>query len=216
MTEIIGIILAAGMSKRMGCNKLLLPFHGIPMLQHSINAARASKLTRVLLIVPDEAGAQEMLSHLDTSECIVLYNALRHLGQAESLKLAISYILDFICEEMKTVQGAMVLLGDQPFVTASIINDLLDKACAHRQAWIIPQRRATVGTKNERGNPVIIPADEFGRVLQIQGDSGARVLLDNSPFPVHFVHTKHAAPFMDIDTPEMYSYFMENSKCIDE
>ncbi len=211
MSHIIGIILAAGMSKRMRRNKLLLPFHGMPMLQHVINAAKTSQLAQVLIIIPDEIDketqnyTQDMLTALDTSQCTILRNSLRHLGQAESLKVGVEYACKLNAQNTLKIQGAMVLLGDQPFLTANILDQLIDKALAHPQTWVIPHRITAAKNSEERGNPVIIPSNEFSRVLQIQGDSGARVLIDNSRYPRQFVEINDTAPFIDIDTPEMYA-----------
>ncbi len=206
MTHIIGIILAAGMSKRMGDNKLLLPVQGIPMLQHVINAAKNSWLTKVLLIVANNVEAHDMLNYLDTENCIILPNPKRHLGQSESLKVGIQYTL---CETKPKISGAMVLLGDQPFITTQIINSLIKKAELHPENWIIPLKKSKklkkINSKGLRGNPVIIPSDEFIRVLDLEGDTGARVLVNDSLCHKHFVEMDETAPFEDIDTPKAYA-----------
>ncbi len=199
-SKTVGVILAAGMSTRMGKNKLLLPFKGVPLLQHVINAARGSRLAQLALVLPAYEDAQEMLNILDVSDCKLLYNPLRHLGQAESLKLGIEH---FVLGSSPDVQGAMIFLGDQPFLTAQTVNLLI--AQAQPQSWVIPQQVNKNGEYGQRGNPVIIPSQEFSRVLQLEGDTGARTLLQSTLFPKNFVEIEEDAPFVDIDTPEEYA-----------
>ena len=52
-----GVILAAGLGRRMGTVKQLLPFRGRPLLQHVIDAARASRLENMLLVLGSKIGS---------------------------------------------------------------------------------------------------------------------------------------------------------------
>ncbi len=214
-SHVIGIILASGASSRMGQNKLALPVQGKAMLQHVLDAAHGSRLRDVLLILPsmeEQAMAQECVhkeamakNHawelaLQKGRAVVLRNPLRDLGQVESLKVGIQHIL---MHAQPAAMGAMVLLGDQPFITSAHIDFLLDYAKASPQAWIIPES----AHNGQRGNPVIIPSMEFSRVMDLEGDTGARPLLATSLLEKCFVKMSDTAPFCDIDTPEMYEKY---------
>ncbi len=204
-STISGIILASGASKRMGCNKLALKIHDKPMLQHVIDAALASCLCEVVVIFPDtgfESSSQQAsyIAGLCLEGCKVLYNPLHGLGQSESLKVGIQHM---VMHASPSLTGAMVLLGDQPFVTPTIIDTLVERAGAAPTSWVIPQR----ASDGQKGNPVIIPSVEFARVLELYGDTGARPLLHTTLFEKCYVTMDDDAPFVDIDTPEMYAKY---------
>ncbi len=205
-STVSGIILASGASKRMGCNKLALKIHNKPMLQHVIDAALASCLREVIVVFPEAERAStsshaSYISELNLDGCIVLYNPLCELGQSESLKVGVQHV---VMHALPALSGAMVLLGDQPFVTPNIIDTLVEQSRMAPTSWVIPQRAGD----GQKGNPVIIPSVEFARVLELCGDTGARPLLQNTLFEKRFVTMDEDAPFVDIDTPEMYAKYV--------
>ena len=190
-STISGIILASGFSKRMGQNKLIMPINKIPMIQHVINAAKNSCLKEVIIVFPDMDTILKNV--LNFESCILLKNPLCALGQAESIKVGIQHLIN---HPHPNLAGAMVLLGDQPFINPTIINRLILESEKYPMTWTIPIRKQN----GQRGNPVIIPSVEFNRVLEIQGDTGARVLMDTSLFKQNFIAMDDDAPFIDIDT----------------
>ena len=82
-TNVSGIILAAGQASRMGRDKLSLPFRGLPLLQHIVNAARLSSLNDVTVVLPKKSGLEKIL---DLTGRSVVTSTKRELGQAESLQ----------------------------------------------------------------------------------------------------------------------------------
>ncbi len=210
MRGISGIVLASGSSKRMGCNKLALLHEGKPLLQHVIDVALASSLRELIVVLPSYEEAQDAQAwkaqqafeeHINFDGCTVRRNPLHSLGQAESLKVGVEHL---IMHASPDLTGAMVFLGDQPFIQQSTVHALLQAAQEAPTSWIVPQRVED----GLRGNPVIIPAVEFVRVLQLCGDTGARPLLANSLFPVVTVPiSSDQGPFVDIDTPQAYEKY---------
>ncbi len=211
---IYGLILASGFSSRMGKNKLLLPWPAAslsknaqrPLLQYVVDAAKRSLLDKVIVVLPEQ-GAESgdaLRRQVDFSDCIVLENPLRSLGQAEALKTGIQHV---VMHSSPQIQGAMILLGDQPFLTAKTLNTLIATAKEQPQSWIIPCKQSESGQGLQRGNPVIIPSVEFSRVLQLEGDTGARGLLKSSLFSQKFVPLQEQGPFIDIDTQQAYEKY---------
>ncbi len=232
--KISGIILASGFSSRMGCNKLLLPWPcppahepsiSLPLLQYVVDTAKQSRLDEVLVVLPEqgtEAG-DALRQVVDFSDCKVLENPLRSLGQAEALKVGIQHVLmhsAHVCTDaqehmqedlQESMHGAMILLGDQPFLQPQTLDTLITAAQENPQSWILPVQESAMTSSQEKvfrqGNPVIIPSVEFSRVLQLEGDTGARVLHKNSLFPKVYVPIAEQGPFIDIDTKEMYEKY---------
>jgi len=193
-SNVAGIILAAGTASRMGRDKLLLPFKGIPLVQHVLNTARASRLTSVTVVLPEDSLLEERLSH---TGCIIAHSLYRHEGQAESLKAGLRSI-------PQQAQGAMILLGDLPLLTAETINTLITASAEKPDHWIIPMQQG------RRGNPVIIPSSSFEKVLTLAGDTGARPLLSLPDTLKHTVELTETGPFFDIDTPQQYETLLSN------
>ncbi len=213
-SHIYGLILASGLSSRMGKNKLLLPWPADslskkaqrPLLQYVVDAAKQSFLDKILVILPEQGteSGDALRSQVDFSGCTVLENPLRALGQAEALKTGIQHV---VMHSSPQIQGAMILLGDQPFLTAETLNTLIVTAKGQPQSWIIPCKQSESEQEPQRGNPVIIPSVEFSRVLQLEGDTGARVLLKSSLFCQKFVPLQEQGPFIDIDTQQAYEKY---------
>ncbi|KAF1075639.1 NTP transferase domain-containing protein [Halodesulfovibrio sp. MK-HDV] len=190
---ITGVILAAGTSTRMGRDKLSLSFRGKPIVQHVINAARESLLDSIVVVLPVDS---ELESQLDLAKCTVVYSPRRTAGQAESLKAAIRSLPD-------DTQGAMALLGDLPLLTPEVINHLIWSFSQEPHNWVIPMQEGM------RGNPITIPQQWFEKVLELEGDTGARPLLATPRLPIRLVKINEIGPFVDVDTEEQYELLLK-------
>ena len=190
---ISGIILAAGTSTRMGRDKLSLPFRGKPIVQHVIDAARDSLLETVTVVLPEQS---ELEALLNLDDCEVVYSKERTKGQAESLKAGISSIENH-------AQGAMALLGDLPLLSPEVINHLVWAFSQEPHNWVIPMQEGM------RGNPITIPSQWFDKVMELQGDTGARALLSTPRLPIRLVKINEIGPFIDVDTEQQYQMLLK-------
>lgn len=189
-----GIILAAGKATRMGRDKLSLPFRGIPIVQHVINAARASMLSNVTVVLPENSMLE---STLDLKGCDVVLSPDRNKGQAESFKAGLRNVKD-------RVQGAMFFLGDQPLITPETIDRLVWAFSQEPQCWVAPIQEGM------RGNPITIPSGWFDKALELEGDTGARPLLAAPGLTLRLVRIHEVGPFLDVDTDHEYQQLLKN------
>ncbi len=185
-----GIILAAGKSRRMGKNKLLLPFQDKPILQHVIDAATNSSLSPLILVVGPEH--EEILSHIKTGTASVVENHDHAGGYAFSLKTGLNTLTT-------PCNGAMFLLGDQPLVTSTTIEALISAFQKEPHRWIAPT------WQGQRGNPVITPASWFDRIHALHGDIGPREHLRDPAANLKLVKVDDRGVIFDIDGPEDYA-----------
>lgn len=192
ITNVSGIILAAGKASRMGRDKLSLPFRGMPMLQHVINAARNSSLKDVTVVIPTGSALPDTV---DMAGCTVV-EADRDLGQAESLKAGLRAVCDHS-------DGAMVLLGDQPLVSADAIDMLTGAFAQQPECWVAPVQEGM------RGNPITIPSAWYPKVFELEGDTGARPLLGSPGLALRLVRIHEVGPFLDVDTELEYQRLVE-------
>ncbi len=173
----------------MGVNKLLLPFHGKPVLQHVVDAAHKSSLSPLVLVLGSESDA--IRSQIKSGTALLVENRDYSSGYGSSLQAGLR-ALDEPCT------GAMFLLGDQPLVTTKTIEALLTAFLKEPCRWVAPSWRG------QRGNPVITPASWFDRIFALVGDTGPRKHLKDPAARLKLVEVEDEGVVFDIDSPEDY------------
>ncbi|MEL7430740.1 MAG: NTP transferase domain-containing protein, partial [Pseudomonadota bacterium] len=180
------IILAAGQSRRMGdANKMSVEIGGKAMVRHVAEAAVASGVSQTLVVTGHEPDVvHEALSGLDVG---FVHSPRFNEGLSQSLAAGISALDD-------KITGAVILLGDMPFITSGMINEMLEAGGTSRSI--------VMATHNgKRGNPVLWPSRFFQALTQIEGDTGARHVIGMHSHEVVEVELGEAAA-LDLDTPE--------------
>lgn len=169
-----GIVLAAGASTRMGRPKQLLPLGGRPLLQRTLDQAAAACLDELILVLGHRAAEiRDALDLPDPSRCRVVVNEHYRGGQAGSLRLGLR-------SADPAAAAAAILLGDQPLVTAGLIDRVVR---AYREAGARAARPMYVGAGGERvpGHPVLLGRATWAELERLGGDRGARDLLAAHP-----------------------------------
>jgi molybdenum cofactor cytidylyltransferase len=187
--SIAAIVLAAGRSTRMGgANKLLADIGGRPMVRGVVEAALASKACPILVVTGHQAASvSTALGGLDVT---FLDNPDYAVGLSSSLKAGIRAVPG-------DCDGALVLLGDMPRITAAHLDHLIAAFRAE------PGSVISVPTHDgRRGNPVLWPRAHFAEMLQLEGDAGAKRLLAAHAGDVREIDLGTEAIFADVDTPE--------------
>ncbi len=187
-SSIAGVIMAAGLSSRFDGNKLLAPFGGKPLIAWTVEAALASRLSRVAIVLGHEGDAvRAAIAELMAEDRIVdVVNEDYRDGQSRSVVAGLNAVRG-------NCSGAMFLVGDQPSLTADIINALI---AAHTRDGTGICHPSANGV---RCNPVIFAERFFPDILALTGDNGARALIDAHPEAVTAVEFADDTPFRDID-----------------
>lgn len=185
--RVAALVLAAGRSTRMGAeNKLLLPVDGVPMALRAVMAARASRATSVTVVLGHEAGAVE--AALAGSGAGFARNPDPAQGMSGSLRVGITALAD-------DIDAVVVLLGDMPRITAAHVDRLIEAFDPAQPAIIVPEHQG------RRGNPVLWPRAFFAEMCALEGDQGARGLIERHPERVVRVAVDDEAIFIDVDRP---------------
>jgi molybdenum cofactor cytidylyltransferase len=186
-----GMILAAGLSTRMGRQKLLIKIDGIAVIARVVRAALESRLNRVVLVTgPTNSESLESLGPENThARLLIAVNEFPEAGMSSSLKTGMMMVT-------KGTLGIMVILGDQPFLTSEIINRLLDEFKKQTDRIVAPL------VQGRRSNPVIFPADLFPELRMVSGDIGGKSVLQRNLERVVGIEMGGYYDDKDLDTPE--------------
>jgi len=197
--KIGSLILAAGQSKRMGqSNKLLLPFGGDTVLSHVCRQIEAAGLKNIFVVTGHEKAAIEKA--LTRHDITFFHNDLFEEGMSSSVKLGISSLPD-------DLDAVIILLGDMPNISADILKRLMAAYHpAEGRLIIIPTH------KGKRGNPILWDREFFDEFDKLEGDRGAKILLNEYSDYIEEVEVGSEAIFLDIDTFDAYESVMEKLK----
>jgi molybdenum cofactor cytidylyltransferase len=190
--QIAAVVLAAGMSTRMGTNKLLLEITGEPLVRRVVRAAEESRARPIVVVTGRDGSA--ISAALAGVAAKIVHNARYRDGLSTSLGTGIG--------EISESDGAIVLLGDMPGITASLIDRMI--------AAFVPGRSICVATyRGKRGHPVLFDRRFYPALQSISGDIGARHVVAANEETVSEVDADDEAPLIDVDTPEDLARFLE-------
>lgn len=185
---IAGVVLAAGLSRRMGRPKLLLPLDGRPLIRRTVEALAAARLADLVVVIPPESDA--LRAALDGLSVRFAVNPAPEAGQAGSVVAGVAALAP-------GTTAALIALGDQPDLPHAVLSGLLERHRAAGAAIVAPRYR------EGRGNPVLFTAAVFPELLRLTGDQGARAIVDADAARVALVPFDLPMP-RDVDTPEDY------------
>ncbi|MFT7139395.1 MAG: molybdenum cofactor cytidylyltransferase [Candidatus Azotimanducaceae bacterium] len=187
------IILAAGSSRRFGDDKRrsTLP-SGQILLEESIRKT-ASVIDEVMVVLRfgDKDFAKELEQRIDSDDIKYYCAPDSAKGMGHSLANSITKVKDW--------DAALVFLGDMPFVQAETVESLLAEyefRKKDRSPIVIPVRHG------KRGHPVLFANKYFDEISAIEGDNGAKTVIDAHPNQVFKVEVEDLGVIRDIDTPE--------------
>lgn len=183
---IAAVVLAAGRGERFGGEKVVAELHGIALVRHVVDRLRLAGLSPVIVV----AGASSVAVRdaLLGTDADVVENPRPDDGMSASLRIGV--------EALPEECGAfLVALGDQPLLDAGVVRALTDTWRDSNAAAVVPVYR------DGRGNPVLFDATMRRRLRALEGDAGARALLEAMGDRVVRVAVEADAP-RDVDTPD--------------
>ena len=195
MTRVAAIVLAAGQSSRFRAGggpdltKLVAKLDGKPIVRRAVEPALAAKARPVVVVTGYARDLVEAaLASLDVQ---LVFNPKFASGLASSLIVGLSAI-------PRDVVGALVLLGDMPWIEPRLIDALTDAFLARKDALA-----AVPSHKGRRGNPLLLGQGLFEAAMRLTGDEGARGLIGAlSASELVEVETPDTGVTFDIDTPD--------------
>ena len=183
----MGVVLAAGASRRMGRPKQTLPFGETTLLGHVVADIERSSLDQVIVVVEPELAAQ--VPGLTDGRSRLVAPAMRGDGCSGSLHAGLA--------EADDCEAVMLLLGDMPGVAAGVI-DAVAADWRRSRPWGM-----VTSYRDELGHPFVFARDALPDLLELHGDKGVWKLLDRHPDRVEWSSQPLERP-TDIDTDVDY------------
>lgn len=186
--DFVTVVLAAGSGLRFGGAKQLAPVAGRPLITWAVDAALASGLERVVVVLGHQGD--EVAGVLPSSQRLeIIRNPHHEQGMGASLALAARWCLANKSEVMA------VLLGDQPLVQAETISQVA------RAAQASPSGAAAASIDGRRTHPIAFSRKHFAELADLSGDQGGRALLDRLGDALSLVPADPASG-LDVDHPQ--------------
>ena len=182
---ITAIVLAAGAATRFGRTKQIERVGGKPLAQHAIDAAAAAGVDEIVVVLGHDAERVRAALRLPAAARWVL-NPAYESGMASSLAAGLR-------AADPASDAAVVLMADQPGITAWHVRDLVDAFHARRSPIVRLRFRTGPG-------PALLSRDLWGEASALEGDVGARVLMERHPERVEEIDAGGDAP-TDVDVP---------------
>ncbi|MDC0247565.1 nucleotidyltransferase family protein [Pelagibacteraceae bacterium] len=198
---ISSILLAAGLSSRMkGENKLIKEIKGIPLINYSIKNILASSVDEIVVVTGYESEKVENIIGKHKKIKFV-YNKDFKNGISSSIKKGLNTISN-------KAEAFFICLGDMPNVNQNIYNKLIKSRfnynkklrLEHKKEIIIP----TFDGKN--GNPVLFSKFMKDKIMLIEGDSGAKNIIELNKNKVLNVSFDNEAVILDFDIQEHFNF----------
>ena len=159
------IILAAGSSSRLGKPKQNLIFQGQTLLQRAIQNALSSVCQSVIVVLG--GNAEIIQPTIEEQPVPVIYNPGWAEGMGSSIRLGITELQ----KANPNVKSAILMLCDQPFADAAIINQLIQKRSSSGKTIVASTYDGITGS------PALFDHSHFDELLQLTGNNGAKKLL---------------------------------------
>jgi len=183
------VVLAAGRSSRMGeRNKLLSEIEGKALVERVVDALLETEIRPVVVVTGHERAAVE--ERLCGREVRCVTNERYAEGISQSIGVGVEAL------ESEVLDGAMIVLGDMPWVKAEDFEALVEA--------FDPESGASICVPvygDRRGNPVLWAAEFFPELRALSGDVGARALLKLHGARVRRVQCSSDGIVRDVDEP---------------
>jgi molybdenum cofactor cytidylyltransferase len=197
MVTISAILLGAGESKRMGRDKLSLPWGKETVLEHCLRILLRSEVQEVILVISNLAQWKQ--NRYDHPKIKVVLNRRYREGMSTSIRKGLQALDD-------RSQGVLIALGDQPRLKTRTINCLIHAFAIGKGKIVIPS------FQTKMGHPVIFHRQYERELKRLKGDVGGRSIIERHSQEVKRVRIRSEGVIKDIDTRKDYGRELKRRK----
>ena len=187
--NISGILLAAGLSTRMGEPKQLLPFGESTIVETVVDSMLGAKFEEIIVVVGHRSD--EIQKQLGTRTIKTVFNPEYRDGMLTSAQAGV--------RALEGSDAFALMLVDQPFITSALTDQVVDAYLQTRKGIAVPSYNY------KRGHPVIFDYKYARDILALTPESGGvRTLFKKYSHDIHYVMVDTDSVLRDIDNPEDY------------
>jgi molybdenum cofactor cytidylyltransferase len=194
---ISAILLAAGESLRMkGANKLSKEIDDVPVIKYAVKNILGSSIDELIIVLGHEKSIIENIIEKN-KKIKFIYNENYKSGMASSIKKGLNNI-------SKNSEAFFICLGDMPNVNQNIYNKLIKSRYNYNKKLSSEKKKEIIVPTFERknGNPILFSKFMTKEVLNIDGDVGAKEILELNKNKILYVPIKNSGITLDFDTEE--------------
>jgi len=197
------VVLAAGESRRMGTQKLLMPYGKQTVVEAVVSTAEASRVDRVMIVLG--ADKEEVRSAVEPAAerergVVFTVNEDHALGMLSSIQAGFRALPE-------DAEAAVVMLGDQPFLPARVVDAVVSAYRESGRGIVVPVY------EDRRGHPLLVDMKHRAEVLRLDPAVGLRQLLRAHVEDVLEVEVGEPSILRDLDTPQDYQDGVKPTFC---
>ncbi len=193
---IVGIVLSAGESSRMGRPKALLPIEGQTFLERIVAALKKTQVGKIIVVLGHDAeNMTREIKHLPVE---VLINSDYQLGQLSSLQTAVRHL-----QSDEHCDGMLVHLVDHPYIDGKLVDLMIERFYESTKLIVVPRYQG------KRGHPVIFSRSLFGELLDAPIEQGAKAVVNAHAKETLEIAAGDEGVTIDIDTPDEYRHHVK-------
>ena len=189
---IAAIVPAAGMSTRMGRNKLLLAFKGKALIAQAVDTLLESEVDEIIVVLGHEAD--KVKEKLRGKQVTFVENSNYRQGMGTSIRAGLGAV-------SSGATAIMIYLADQPLLEPEDVKRLIGAFADAREqgkSIVVPFFHG------QRGNPVILDSSYKEAILDVVGEVGCKRVIKRNPDKVLVVEMETDHVVRDVDSIEDY------------
>lgn len=189
--QIAALVLAAGLSSRMGTTKALLPWqNGQTVIAHILGQLRQAGLLNILVVTGHQASEIEQTAQNFNTRFV--HNPDYANGEMLlSMQAGLAALPETTC-------ASLIVLGDQPQIQAPIVAQIIQAYIQRPAPIIIPS------FEMRRGHPMLIERQLWPEILALPIGFAAREVINRHSAEIHYVTVGNDSILRDMDTPQEY------------
>jgi molybdenum cofactor cytidylyltransferase len=190
MNRIAAIVLAAGLSQRMGKPKMTLPWGDTTVIRQVVSTLIAAGIKDIYIVTG--ANRSQIEGELHDLPVNIVYNPQYQDGEMlRSLQVGITSIKE-------AIKATLIVLGDQPQIQIKTIEAVVVEFIQTKSKIVVPSYRM------RRGHPWLIEKSLWLEIIALKPDKTLRDFLQENRDLIHYFFVDTPTILEDLDTPEDY------------
>ncbi|MBV8099023.1 MAG: nucleotidyltransferase family protein [Verrucomicrobia bacterium] len=197
------VVLAAGMSTRMGRNKLLLTFRDKALVVHAVDTLLESTIGEIIVVLGHESEKvwdqlEDYVGRAPVGAQRRRVRLVKNPDYRDGLSTSVRTGVQAVSPEADAI---MIYLADQPLLESADVDRIIEAfaaAKAEDKMIVVPF------FKGERGNPVILDASLRDSILGIVGDVGCKGVIKRYPEKIYSIEMENDHVVRDVDDVQAY------------